>query len=89
MHYFPARAGSHVHGKLLPPRSTRVRLVRGSSGGPMRVISFAPSLVLILGRVAGVTNPETNLGGQAVRPASETVRPSISTERTWLRVNAK
>ena len=59
------------HGKLLPPRSTGVRLVRGSSGGPMRVTSFAPSLVLILGRVAGATNPETNLGGQAVRPASE------------------
>jgi len=51
----------------------------------MRVTSFAPSLVLILGRVAGVTNPETNLGGQAVRPASGTVQPSISTERTWLR----
>ena len=51
----------------------------------MLVTSFAPSLVLILGRVAGVTNPEPNLGAQAVRSASETVQPSISTERTWLR----
>src|SRR5438309_8478258 len=79
---FSRASAPTFHGKLLPPRSHSCRLVRGSSGGPMRVISFAPSLVLILGRVAGVTNPETNLGGQAVRPACAAVQPSISTERT-------
>src|SRR5438552_17336529 len=68
------------HGKLLPPRSHSCSIGSWMIGRLDASEQFRP-----FGRVAGTTNPETNLGGQAVRPACAAVQPSISTERTWLR----